>query len=132
MLACQGEVKQLRDTPRSFPGLRNHLPPHVQSLQSERQNIIDRMHTWQHCSVTMSKDILTTKYGFNLRQISPLKHDNNTRLETQPSLHRTALRLCTNQSEQSQSWHAFEATFAGSRAYASITPCFMRLNGSGK
>ena len=30
------------------------------SRQSERQNIIDRMHTWQQCSVTISDDILTT------------------------------------------------------------------------
>ena len=33
----------------------------------ERQNIIDRTHTWQQCSVTISGDISTTKYGFNLR-----------------------------------------------------------------
>ena len=32
----------------------------------ERQNIIDKMHTWQLYSVTKSEDILT-KCGFNLR-----------------------------------------------------------------
>ena len=35
-----------------------------------------RNHTWQQCSVTISEDILTTKYGFNLRQISPISIDN--------------------------------------------------------
>ena len=54
---------------RVVPWLRNHLglplmPAH--SRQPERQNIIDRMHTWQQCSVTISEDILT-KYGFILR-----------------------------------------------------------------
>ena len=44
--------------------------------QSERQNIIDRRHTWQQCSVTISEDILTTKCGFNLRYISPLSINN--------------------------------------------------------
>ena len=42
------------------------------------------MHTWQQCSVTISEDILTTKYSFNLREISPLninnKLDNNTNI----------------------------------------------------
>ena len=59
--------------------LRNHLP-HMpaHSRQSKRQNIVDRTHTWQQCSVTTSKDILTTKYSFNLRQNSPLSIDNNT------------------------------------------------------
>ena len=50
-------------TPQSW--LRNHLP--CQHTAAERWNIIDRMHTWQQCSVTISQDILTTKYGFNLR-----------------------------------------------------------------
>ena len=52
------------------------MPAH--SRQSERQNIIDGTHTWQQCSVTTSEDILTTKYGFNLREISSLSIDNNT------------------------------------------------------
>ena len=50
------------------PWLRNHLPhmpAHIR--QPEQQNIINIMHTWQQCSVTISEDILTTKYGFNLR-----------------------------------------------------------------
>ena len=51
--------------------LRNHLTcQHTAARhgqQSERQNIIDRMHTWQQCSVTISEDILTTKYDFSLR-----------------------------------------------------------------
>ena len=62
-----------------FPGLRNHLP-HMpaHSRQSERQNIIARTHTWQQCSLSTSEAILTTKYGFNLRQNSPLNIENNT------------------------------------------------------
>ena len=46
------------------------MPAH--SRQSGRQNIIARTHTWQQCSVSTSGAILTTKYGFNLRQNSPL------------------------------------------------------------
>ena len=46
--------------------------------QSERQNIIARKHTWQQCLVSTSEAILTTKYGFNLRQNSPLNIENNT------------------------------------------------------
>ena len=59
--------------------LRNHLP-HMpaHSRQSEQQNIIARTHTWQQCSVSISEAILTTKYGFNLRQNSPLNIENNT------------------------------------------------------
>ena len=34
------------------------------SRQSERQNIIDRRHTWQQCLETISEDILTTKYVY--------------------------------------------------------------------
>ena len=52
------------------------MPAH--SRQSERQNIIARTHTWQQCSVSTSEAILTTKYGFNLRQNSPLNIENNT------------------------------------------------------
>ena len=60
-----------------FPWLRNHLPHPAHSRQSERQNIIARTHTWQQCSVSTSEAILTTKYGFNLRQNSPLNIENN-------------------------------------------------------
>ena len=52
--------------------LRNHLPCQA----TERQNIMDRTHTWQKCSVTISEDILTTKYGFIQSQISPLSIEN--------------------------------------------------------
>ena len=52
-----------------FPDL-PHMPAH--SRQSGRQNIIARTHTWQQCSVGSSGAILTIKYGFNLRQNSPL------------------------------------------------------------
>ena len=37
--------------------LRKHLPS--QHTAIERQNIIDRTHTWQQCLVTISEDILT-------------------------------------------------------------------------
>ena len=53
---------------RWVPWLRTllpHMPAH--GRQSERQNIMDRMITWQKCSVTILEDILTTKYGLNLR-----------------------------------------------------------------
>ena len=40
---------------------------HAHSRQSEWQNIIDKTHTWQQCSVNISKDILTTKYDFYLK-----------------------------------------------------------------
>ena len=53
-----------------------HMPAH--SRQSGRQNIIARTHTWQQCSVSTSEAILTTKYGFNLWQNSPLNIENNT------------------------------------------------------
>ena len=53
-----------------------HMPAH--SRQSGRQNIITRTHTWQQCSVSTSGAILTTKYGFNLRQNSPPNIENNT------------------------------------------------------
>ena len=51
------------------------MPAH--SRQSERQNIMARRHTWQQCSVSTLEAILTTKYGFNLRQNSPLNNENN-------------------------------------------------------
>ena len=58
-----------------FPDL-PHMPAH--SRQSGRQNIIARTHTWQQCSVSTSGAILATKYGYNLRQNSPLNIENNT------------------------------------------------------
>ena len=59
--------------------LRNHLP-HMpaHSRQAEWQNIIVRTHTWQQCSVSTSEVILTTKFGFNLRQNSQLNIEKNT------------------------------------------------------
>ena len=64
---------------RGVSWLHNHLPyMPAQSRQSERQHIIHRTHTWQQCLVARSEDIPTTKYGFNLRYISPLSIDNNT------------------------------------------------------
>ena len=72
-------VQGVSQTPRVHHWLRNHLP-HMPAhrRQSERQNIIARTHTWQQCSVSTSEAILTTKYGFNLRQNSPLNIENNT------------------------------------------------------
>ena len=58
-----------------FPDL-PHMPAHSQ--QSGRQKNIARTHTWQQCSVSTSGAILTTKYGFNLRQNSPQNIENNT------------------------------------------------------
>ena len=43
---------------------------HAHSRQSERQNIIDRTHTWQQCLVTISEDIPTTKYDVYLKSIA--------------------------------------------------------------
>ena len=80
MLACRNvnRPKHVVRWYKEFPWLRNHLP-HMpaHSRQSERQNIIARTHTWQQCSVSTSEAILTTKYGFNLRQNSPLNIENN-------------------------------------------------------
>ena len=78
--ACQSEIKQ-RGYFEEFPdcAITYHTCPH-HSRRPERQNIIDRMHTWQQCSVTLSEDILTTKYGFNLKEISSLSIDNNTNI----------------------------------------------------
>ena len=97
--------------------LRNHLP--YQHTATERQNIIDKTHTWQQCSVTISEVILTTKYGFIQSQIDfTAKHrkqnklaDNNTSTLAGEKHAPHAL----NQSSQSPSWHTFEATHAGSR-----------------
>ena len=77
--------------------------------QSEQQNIIDRTHTWQQYSVTILGDISTTKYGFNLRKISPLCINNELNKNTG---RRLACRACANPSAQSPSWHTFEATHA--------------------
>ena len=78
--ACRSEIKQ-RGYFEEFPdcAITYHTCPH-HSRRPERQTIIDRMHTWQQCSVTLSEDILTTKYGFNLREISSLSIDNNTNI----------------------------------------------------
>ena len=81
MLACRSvnRPKHVVCWYEEFPWLRNHLP-HMpaHSRPSERQNIIARTHTWQQCSVSTSEAILTTKYGFNLRQNSPLNIENNS------------------------------------------------------
>ena len=80
MLACQSvnRPKHVVRWYEEFPWLRNHLPcMPAHSRQSERQNIIARMHTWQQCSVSTWEAILTTKYGFNLRQNSPLNIEKN-------------------------------------------------------
>ena len=78
---------------REFPdcAITYHMPAH--SRQSERQNIIDRTHIWQQCSVTISEDILTTKYAFNLRLISSI----TTRILWLD----LACRTCANRSVQS-------------------------------
>ena len=53
---------------------------HAHSRQSGRQNILDS--TWQQCLVTMSEDILTTKYDVYLKKIASLcwlnSNDNDT------------------------------------------------------
>ena len=84
MFACRSVNRPKHVVPwvrwyEEFPWLRNHLP-HMPAhrRQSERQNNIARTHTWQQCSVSTSEAILTTKYGFNLRQNSPLNIENNT------------------------------------------------------
>ena len=80
MLACRSvnrpkHVVRWYDMYEEFPWLRNHLPRMpAHSRQSERQNIIARMHTWQQCSVSTSEAILTTKYGFNLKTEFTAKH----------------------------------------------------------
>ena len=75
-----------------FPDL-PHMPAH--SRQSGRQNIIARTHTWQQCSVSISGAILTTKYGFNLRQNSPL---NIRKQHGILWLHTRVCRACANRS----------------------------------
>ena len=77
-VGCQ-QAKTRGRLVRGVSWLRNPLPHMpVHSRQSERQNIIARTHTWQQCSVITSEAILTTKWGFNLRQNSPLNIENNT------------------------------------------------------
>ena len=64
------ELSQTTCFSDEFPGsvIAQSLTMSAHCRQSpERQNIIDRTHTWQQCSVTISGDISTTKYGFNLR-----------------------------------------------------------------
>ena len=70
-----------------------HMLAH--SRQSERQNIINRMHTWQQCSVTISEDISTTKYAFKLRLISSVHINNNTNtLIGDCKIQCSVLRMC--------------------------------------
>ena len=90
-----------------------HMPAH--SRQSGRQNIITRTHTWQQCSVSTSGAILTTKYGFNLRQNSPLNIENNTGYS---GWIQCLSRMCKS---DHWSWHTSEATYAGSLSYFSTT-----------
>ena len=59
MLACRSVYIKPSDIPVSTY--------HAHSRQSERQNITDRTHTWQQCLVTISEDILTTKYDVYLK-----------------------------------------------------------------
>ena len=58
MSACQSEVK---------PHGIQFSTYHAHSRQLERQNIIDRMHTWQQSSLTISEDILASKYDLYLK-----------------------------------------------------------------
>ena len=53
--------------------------------ESERQNIIDKMHTWQQCLVIISEDILKTKYDFYLRYIAPQCWLNDIDNDTNPA-----------------------------------------------
>ena len=100
-LACQGGVKLLGFVIAQSPW---SLTVPADSRQSERQNIIDRTHTWQQCLVTTSEDISKTIYSFNRREISPLSIDNNT-----------------NTLAGSANWHTFEATCACTFPHASWT-----------
>ena len=103
------------------------MPAHSQ--QSEWQNIIARTHTWQQCSVSTSEAILTTKYGFNLRQNSPLNIKNNTGYSGWIRV----CRACANRSARFHwSWHTFEATYAGSIPCYSCTFRYMTWVGPGK
>ena len=119
--------------PWSAAWLRNHSCTYHVSTQ--RQNIIDKTHTWQQCSVTISEDILTTKYCFNLRYISPLSIDNKLDNNNNTSAlwaQKIACRACANPSSQSPSWHTFEATHAGSLSYGSTTHSGMKSWGPGE
>ena len=51
-------------------------PPAVGAAKHHSQKAY--LTSWQQCSVSTSEAILTTKYGFNLRQNSPLNIENNT------------------------------------------------------
>ena len=59
MLACRGVYVKPRGIQVSTY--------HAHCRQSERQNTIDRKHTWQQCLVTISEDILATKYNVYLK-----------------------------------------------------------------
>ena len=90
----------------------------AQSRQSVRQNTIDKTHTWQQCSVTTSEDILTTKYGFNLRQIL-----STTARDTLAGDRWIQGSVCVAHAligpHDHSSWHTFEAKYAGSLPYSS-------------
>ena len=119
MLACQSvnRPKHVVRWYEEFHWLRNHFP-HMQAhgRQSKRQNIIPRTHTWQQCLVSTSEAILTTKYGFNFRQNSPLNIENNTGYSgwIQVSVAHALI------GPQSLKLAHFEATYAGSLPYNRI------------
>ena len=116
-LVCRSEIKH-RGTLRSFL-IAQSLTTHASTQPAAgAANIIDRMHTWKQCSVTISVDILTTQYVFNLRYISPLTIDNNTNTMARTKV---ACRTWVNRSALSPSWHTFEATHGGSLPCASAT-----------
>ena len=54
------------------------------SRESERQNIIDKTHTWQQCLVIISEEILKAKYDFDLREIAPQCWLNGIDNDTNP------------------------------------------------
>ena len=89
----------------------NQLTMSAHSRQSEQRNIIDRTHTWQQCSVTISEDILTIKYGFNLR-FHRYASITNSIITWNIFWLETIYRAYVNRSAQSQSWHTFEAKHA--------------------
>ena len=47
-------------------------------------------HSWQQWSITISADILTTKYDFNLREIAPLCWLNSSDNDTDPATFQSA------------------------------------------
>ena len=56
-------------------------------LESERQNIIDRTHTWTQCSVTISKVIFATKYDISTSDILHRYVINGIDNDTNPHPH---------------------------------------------